>query len=385
MLSRITLASAHTPRASVSSVRLGEAVGTALRELADSLAGAARADEVLALFGAHYRPDATWAEAFAGVLSEVLPDLVILDPRHEALAEQARHVYRRAFADCEDIYRVLRERQRQLEAAGFDVQVHLRDGSPLCFVHPDGRDGPRFRVERCAEGWRIAGSDRLAAPGDDPLSVSTSALLRPIVQDSLLPTAAVVVGPGELNYFAQLPPLYAHFGLPMPMVVPRARFRVVEPRVARLLRRLGLSPEDVEAPREAILRRLMPVAPELTPEALERRLLEAAAPVLDSVPGVDDAVRRARLSIARTARRLASRCATARRNRDTTLMERLDRVQRALHPLGQPQERVLGFPTFAARFGVAEFSSLVLESVAPFSTTVRTLWPTPDPAGAEPA
>ena len=368
-LQRITLKSEHTPRASVSTVTLGGGVDAALRELEEALGDAPHAADVMALFRKHYRRDATWADAFAGVLSALLPELVLLDPRDEDLAVQVKGVHQRAFAECDAITRLLHERQRALESAGFEVQVHVREGSPLSFVHPDGRDGPRFRVERCAQGWRVAGGERIV----EPVHVSTSALLRPITQDTLLPTAAIIGGPGELNYFAQVPPLYAHFGLPMPMVMPRARFRVLEPRVASLLKKLGLAAEEVEAPFETVMARVAPVAAELTPELLERRLLDAIAPVLDAVPQLDDAVKRTRGTMARAASRLAGRYAAALRTRDETLVNQVRRLQTALFPHDEPQERVLGFPAFAARFGVDAFASMVVEAVVPFSTPVRTL------------
>ena len=39
----------------------------------------------------------------------------------------------------------------------------------------------------------------------------TSALLRPLLQDRLLPTAAYVGGPAEIAYHAQIGPAYAAF------------------------------------------------------------------------------------------------------------------------------------------------------------------------------
>src|SRR5439155_1167303 len=80
----------------------------------------------------------------------------------------------------------------------------------------------------------------LAALRDEPRRFSTSALLRPIVQDTLLPTVAYVGGPSEVAYFAQLGPLYRAFDRTPPLVVPRARFRITDGRTRRLLDRLGL-------------------------------------------------------------------------------------------------------------------------------------------------
>ncbi len=372
-LVRLRVQSAHVPRASVSSVLLGEQVEAAVAALRESLDGAPFAGEVSSLFERHYRRECSWVSAFAGVMSELLPELVLLDPRDEALALHVRGVHQRAFDECDAISKVMLARQAALSTAGFDVQVHVRDGAPLSFVHPDGRDGARYRVERCADGWKTVGGDLRVELSDDPLCLSTSALLRPIVQDTLLPTAAIIGGPGELNYFAQVSPLYAHFGLPMPMVMPRARFRVLEPRVATLLQKLGLRAEDVEVPRDAVLQRLTPVGVELTPELLERRLLDAVEPILETVPELEDAVKRTRGTMARAASRLAGRYAHQLRTRDATVLGRVERVQRSLFPHGEPQERVLGFPEFAARFGITGFTSMVRDALVPFSTQVMTL------------
>ncbi|MGV3619802.1 MAG: bacillithiol biosynthesis cysteine-adding enzyme BshC, partial [Archangium sp.] len=369
---RIRLQSPHVPRASISELMLGDGVGAALSSLGDALEGAPHVDDVIALFERHYRRECSWASAFAGVMSELLPSLVILDPRDEAMARFVGPIHERAFAECDAIAKAMLARQEALQAAGFDVQVHVREDSPLSFVHPDGRDGPRFRVERCAEGWKCIGGEQVVSELD-ALRVSTSALLRPIVQDTLLPTAAIIGGPGELNYFAQVSPLYAHYGMAMPMVMPRARFRVLEPRVVTLLSKLGLQPHELEHPRDAVLQKLAPVGTELTPEVLERRLLDAIEPVLASVPGVEDAVKRTRGTMARAASRLAGRYAHSLRTHDETVIDRVDRIQRSLFPHGEPQERVLGFPEFAAKFGIDAFRQMVLGALVPFSYDVVTL------------
>ncbi|MBL8949432.1 MAG: bacillithiol biosynthesis BshC [Myxococcaceae bacterium] len=298
------------PKTSVKHAVFGDDIGAAVKQLREP-----------ELWAEHYRPGATWVGAFRGVLQALFPELVVVDPCD--CSEAAAPVHARALRDAAEISRVLEARSAELEAAGFDVQVRVKPGAALSFFPPEGPKGPRHRLDAGGE----AGLDPLKRPG----CFSTSALLRPMLQDTLLPTAAIVGGPGELNYFAQLAPLYAHFGIPMPMLVPRARFRVVDHRARRLLEKLAEpGPETAAGP---------------SPDELERQLVKAADDALAGVP-LPDAVKRTRGTIARAASRLAGRYRRHLDGLDTVRADRQARLNAMLEPNGEPQERVLGLPSF---------------------------------------
>ena len=282
--------------------------------------------------------------------------------------------------------------------ADFSEQVPLRPGSPLVFVHPDGAEGPRFRLQRrdadAAVGdvrmYILAGTDRatsardvLARLEEEPLSFSTSALLRPLVQDALLPTAAYVGGPAEVSYFAQLVPLYQLFELTPPLVIPRARFRCLGPRVRRLLDALALAPDDLTRPAAELLSRIAVSRPaEATdPADVERQIKEEIAPriaaLTDTVvagrPELARAAERTRRSVAHALERLTSRYARALFDRDTVTRDRLTRLQNLLQPGGVPQERTYGWPSLAARVGPAAFKEAVFAALAEHGTFVTHL------------
>jgi bacillithiol synthase len=210
--------------------------------------------------------------------------------------------------------------------------------------------------------------------------------LRPLLQDTWLPTAAYVGGPGEIAYFAQLAPLHAHVGLPMPLIVPRARFRVLDDRARRLLDKLGLSADDATAPRDELLARL--AAREAgegfePPEAIEARLLGAFASELarlgERMASVDPSFARAISRTDKTVRggvsRLVARYGRAIAQRDRLTLERVDRLRSYLVPEGAPQERILGLPYYACRLGSHTFTRLVLDACEPFSGTLKDLKP----------
>jgi len=370
----------------------------------------------------HYRPGARWAGAFAGVLAELFaPEgLVFVDPRDPALAAVTAPVHARAIEHAERIAAALLAHDRELAQAGRPTPVHVRPGAPLSFFHPDGAEGPRVRLVPAdgAAGGAVGGAadgaaggpvfaesggerrwDRaalLAALREDPRRCSTSALLRPIVQDTLLPTAAYVGGPGEVAYLAQVPPLYRAFDQTPPVVVPRSRFRLIDARARRLLDRLGLAPADAERPEPELLARLRAArasgggggggggpggAPAGVGADVTRRLFdpfaaahaELSAELAHAGPAIAKALARTRASVERAVSRLAGKVERAALYEDAALVDSVRALRARLAPGGAPQERVLGLPGPAAAFGDRALIERVLAAIAPWNPTLQEL------------
>jgi uncharacterized protein YllA (UPF0747 family) len=262
--------------------------------------------------------------------------------------------------------------------------VHVRERSPLSFFHADGPEAPRARLTHADDGSVEVGSERVhtraavAAKLDEaPLCFSTSALLRPVLQDRLLPTAAYVGGPSEVAYFAQLPPVYAAFGLEPPLVLPRARFRLVEHTTQRALTRLGLRADQLRTNQDALLAQLTAAMPEgAGPERLKHGLRDGFERVLSSaLVELPEDVRmklqreldKTRKQLEKTTNRLAARYTRALLEAHGALRRDLARLQHALFPGGAPQERVYGMSYYAARFGERPLIELILRSIDPWS------------------
>ena len=169
---------------------------------------------------------------------------------------------------------------------GHRLQVPLRtDRLSLFHGHPR-----RFRVRASAEGFQIANgaepiarAEAVALYAARPDAFSPNALLRPLYQDALLPTAAYVAGPSEIAYFAQLLPVYEHFGMQMPVIYPRKSVTLLDGpsrgrsvadvfRDVAALGALDRSPYAELAPRGEPQERVLevPFAEDLVDEILER-------------------------------------------------------------------------------------------------------------------
>lgn len=375
-------------RSSIAHVRLPDTIHGCIEQLRLELGQLPHAQAHLERIARHYRPGRGWGEAFAGLLSELFePEgLLVLDPRTPELAQLAAPVHRRALEHSDALSEALLAQNAALTRAGFAATVHVRGDSPLSFFHPAGAPGPRTRLRKSAERFEELQSGRehtlaelLARLEREPLCFSSSALLRPIVQDSLLPTAAYVGGPAEVAYFAQLPPLYEAFGLELGLVVARARVRLIEPAAARLLGRLSLSAADVQRGEPDLLAQLAladnPGARPPVPEQFERELLRRFEATLDQAlaglpstltHGLAAHADKTRAKLRLTSHKLAQRYAAELLRHDSQRRSELQRLKHLLFPDGAPQERVFGLPYYAARYGERALIERILEAVDPW-------------------
>jgi bacillithiol biosynthesis cysteine-adding enzyme BshC len=357
--------------------------------LTDLLQAQPHGASVSALVSRHYRAGNRPGAAFAGVLTELFAEegLVLLDPRTPAMARLASPVMHRAIAEQDAISAALLTRAQALTSHGFTEQVHTRRDAALAFFHPRGPAGPRYRLQRAGTGFctpegAVTDAELFGCLEAEALCFSTSALLRPLVQDTLLPTAAYVGGPAECAYFAQLPPLYALFGLELPMVAPRARLRLLDERTRRRLERLGLLPEDLDRPRDDIAAQVQSRPAWLPPaEWLRARLLgplerelEALLPYAVGLePGLEKSVRKTRDHVAYGVEKLVNRLERAALARDHVVAGQLEQLLTALRPDGVAQERVYAFPPLAAQVGTRALVTALVEAARPLSADVRSV------------
>jgi len=356
---------------------LGPGIDAALATLTEALGQLPHAAEVERLFRDSHTASTSVSAAFSAVVASLFADhgLLVLDPAAPELQAAAAPVHARAIDAAVPVAEALRRRAEALQARGRPVPVHVRPDAPLSFVHPDGLAGPRFRAVPVDGGFELVGDGRvLSAQALQRGPHSTSALLRPLLQDHWLPTAAYVGGPGELRYLEQLPPLWPLFDLPVPLVVHRARFLLVDAPARKLLERLSLAASAALADRDELLERLGRAGEGHTdPDAVhgmvvagrdELAAFAAEAEAIDA--NLAKSVRKTVRHLDDVAGKVSDRYRRSLARRDEVTMDRLDRLRTRLCPDGAPQERVLAWPTFGARVGPAALVQQLLAAARPF-------------------
>ena len=258
-LVRLELGPAEEAARPVGRIRLGERAPE-IAKIAGGFLESAGNGELAALVRSACGSEDTYASSFARLWTRLFEKqgLILADPLDPALHRVAAPIYQRVVAEREEMNRALLQRSKELESAGYEAQVKVTSKSALLFhLSGGGRHAitlanGKFRTP--ADEWTPA--ELSAAAAERPEEFSPNALLRPVVQDYLFPTAAYIGGPAEICYFAQSEVIYHRLLGRMPAVLPRADFTLVDAKAARLLRKYGLQAEDIWQGAQALRKRM---------------------------------------------------------------------------------------------------------------------------------
>jgi bacillithiol biosynthesis cysteine-adding enzyme BshC len=239
-----------SPRSSVGNVRLTQQSTEALARLEASLPSGPARECLLQDLRQTYAPGATWVDAFGQFMARLLSSwgVILLNPLDPAVHRLSAEVYAQALEQAPELRARVLERSQSLLKSGYHAQVNVTEDSTLLFV---AREGNRLPIHQRDGDYFIEGTQKIFSEElrselvEDPMAFSPNVLLRPLVQDTLLPTLAYVAGPSELAYLGQAQVLYQAFGRPQPVFFPRAAFTLVDHRIQRLLEKYHLSIEDV--------------------------------------------------------------------------------------------------------------------------------------------
>jgi len=349
----------HRP---VAALTLDERITRAVDELAALLPATPFTESVIAGLRASYAPGVGVSEAFARWIEGVLGrfGLVVFESSDPAAKPLAAHVFARELRTAGTTASLAANAGASMSALGHAPQVEPQLDQPAVFR----LDGTRTAIRRDGDTFTI-GDETVAAVAlveqaeQAPARFSPNVLLRPIVQDTLFPTICYVAGPSELAYLGQLGGVYASFGIPMPLIVPRASATIVDSAAARFLRRYPLDLESLQPQDEAALNQLLKSQ---LPASIEQAMREAGDAVRASLTKVAEALPVLDQTLAGAAKTtlgkmehdlqsLHSKIIQAAKRRDDTLRRQFTRVQAQAFPQGHPQERTLAVAYFLNQYG----------------------------------
>ncbi len=311
---------------------------------------------------AAYGPGSGMADAFARWLERVLGPLglVVYDASDPASKPLATGVFSRELATAGETARLAASSGSDLVARGYHAQVQAQDDSPALFR----LDGSRRAIRRQAGGL-VVGDQPFAATAllqeadEHPAAFSPGVLLRPIVQDTLFPTVCYVAGPNELAYLGQLRGVYAHFGVPMPLMYPRASATLLDSAAFRFLTKYQLPLEALQARDDSALNALLetqiPASVDQAFASAARAVVTGMTSLAQTLPAIDATLEGAAKStlgrMQHDLETLHHKIIQATKRRHETLRRQFLHARALAFPHGHPQERTIGFVWFLNQYG----------------------------------
>ncbi|MBE0558293.1 MAG: bacillithiol biosynthesis BshC, partial [Proteobacteria bacterium] len=238
--------------------------------------------------------------------------------------------------------------------------------------------GGRFLIEPRPEGFALKGTrqhfireEMFLRVQDSPELFSPNVILRPICQDTLLPTVAYVGGPAEIAYFGQMGPVYEAFKVQQPIIYPRASATIVEEKVQKVFERFSLGVpdffKDIEVLKQNLAEKLSDLSVDEmfggTSAALMETLgsLERGLQHLD--PTLVAALKNVREKVGYQVDSLKQKAMAAQTRRFESSMRQIEKAGLHLFPNSNFQERELNIAHFLNKYGLDFFQWLQGELV----------------------
>jgi bacillithiol biosynthesis cysteine-adding enzyme BshC len=363
-LERLSAPTQGQAGAPVGTIRLGAEI----ESVVDAAATLLGDTEVTQFLRESYAAGQSLGSAFARLFTRLFSDwgVILLDASDPELHGVAEPLYRRAVERAVEIDDALLDRGQALEASGYHQQVKVTPSSTLLFTFRNGARVPVHRrvngseIEFLVEEETIPQGRLLDTISATPHQFSANVLLRPVVQDYLLPTVTYTGGAAEVAYFAQVAVVYeALLGRVTP-VIPRFSATLVEPKPQRLLERYGLVlPDLFHGPiplRETLAERVLPADLQAAFDKANAGLESSLTAIREALGRLDktlvDAATNAGEKIHYQMEQLRARAARAELRQTEVLNRHAEVLSKTLYPNRTLQEREIAGVYFLARHGL---------------------------------
>ncbi len=234
-----------------------------------------KTDYSIALFElmkGYYSKGNTVLKAFAGFFNHVFEDsgLIFINTNQSEFKKVLSPLFVNEINSNSQTSKLVIQKSVELEDH-YHAQIKAK-ALNLFMFHKGGRhliepsDSGDYYLKNLRQ--RFTKEELLSIAVNNPELLSPNVVMRPLCQDTLLPTISYVGGPGEIAYFAQLKPVYEYFNVTMPIIYPRASVTLIEEKIKKVLEKYSLEVEDLFGEIEPILSKVSEQVSEVKVDSL---------------------------------------------------------------------------------------------------------------------
>jgi bacillithiol synthase len=240
----------------------------------------------------------------------------------------------------------------------YDVQANPRDIN-LFYL----KDNIRERIEEKAGKYFVVNTELtfskeeiLNELKEHPERFSPNVILRGLFQETILPNIAFIGGGGELAYWLQLKSVFNQYDVPLPVLILRNSFLILEKRHRALIQKLNLGLPDLFLSENEILDKLLEQEgkkPKLNGEFSE---IEIVFQKIKEQAGIVDPTLKQHVDALRTRATndlvaLEKKMLRAERKKHDALQRQIEKLKREVFPKNGLQERVENISSYYAKYG----------------------------------
>jgi bacillithiol biosynthesis cysteine-adding enzyme BshC len=356
----------------VGEIPFNTALNATFAALEGSLATTEFTPPLLQELKACYTEGKTFNQAFALWMNRLFPDqgVVYISSNHPRLKRLLVPMLLKEIHEFPKTSQMVITQSAELEKR-FHAQIKAKSIN-LFFFHKGGR----YLIEPRETDYSLRGT-RHFIPKEDlprlaqeqPELFSTNVILRPIAQDTLLPTVAYIGGPSEIAYHAQLGPVYREFGIPQPVLYPRASASLIEERLRRAMEKYGLELveffEDANRVTAKVVEQISEVKLDQVFASTAKRMHESMSELRFGLKEVDPTLLAALEGVTSkidiNMGVLKEKALAAQKRRNESAVRQIERAANGLLPNGGLQERELSAVQYLNKYGPEAFRRVIGE------------------------
>jgi bacillithiol biosynthesis cysteine-adding enzyme BshC len=310
-----------------------------------------------------YAPGRTFNEAFARWMNFLFEDYgpVFISSNNRELKRLLSPIFVKEISEFPKTSQIVIAQSAELEEH-YHAQIKAKSVNLFLF-----HKGGRYLIEPREHDFSLKGTrhylqkdELLRIAQETPEQLSPNVILRPIAQDTLLPTVAYVAGPAEVAYNAQLKPVYEYLNIAQPVIYPRGSGSFVEERLERALEKYQLdllqffedsgqvSTRVVERISEVKLDQIFGNTGSMVHDALNELkfgLKEIDPTLLGSLESVKSKID-TNLNV------LKEKAIAAQKRRNETALRQVEKAVNTLLPNGSLQEREINVIYYMNKYGL---------------------------------
>lgn len=271
--------------------------------------------------------------------------------------------------------RLVQQTQRLLEEKGFKNQAFARE---INLYRLEGSKRQRLvLMENGKIGIdntdEIYSEDEIVAQiKSTPEKFSPNVILRPILQEAVLPNLAYIGGGGELAYWMERKSQFAHYKIHFPILLRRDSLLWFDENSLKRTQKLGIDPLDLLKDKDLLIKEYLEnnSAVPLSAEDEKNKVAQALNELCNKADSIDPTLGKALIAesvrINKQMEQLESRLLRAEKQKNETSLNQLQNLREKLLPEGNLQERYESFiPLYMATQG--ELISFLVDNLDPLS------------------